>query len=98
MELQSFSGMPGVRAKSLKGPMKRTVRGILAALREHRICCASGCDGSITVYIDDERHYRCHFGRYRGTVDEKTYTTKVAVGRWLVEWMPKLENSDEHDD
>jgi len=90
LNLHTFSGMPDVKKKSLKGPMVGSVSGFLKAIRDHRICSSSGDDGAINVYIADDGTYRCSFCRYLSYLDNQTFTTKAAVQKWLKEWFPKM--------
>ena len=88
-DLHEFSGMPGVRAKKLKGPMVGSPSGAIAALRKHRICSSAGDHGATNVYIDDDGKYRCQFMRFHRTVNEATFTSQADVRAWLKEWMSR---------
>lgn len=91
--LYTFGGMPGVKRKTIKGPMASSVNGFAVALRKHRLCSAAGDHGSVTVYVDDAGGYRCWFQRFHATVDAQTYKTKASVRKWLVEWLPRMSAS-----
>lgn len=89
-----YVGLDGVRGGKLnpRGKhMARTAAGLMAILKKGRICSAAGDNGSVTVWRDDKGQYRCEFSRWLSCVDSQVFTTKAAVLRWLVEWMPKME-------
>lgn len=78
-QLYEFSGMPGVRARRIKGPLVNSISGFMAALGKHRLCSAAGDHGSVTVYRDDDGNYRCWFQRFHSTVDGQIFDTKTRV-------------------
>lgn len=87
-DLHTFSGMPGVKRR-LRGPMAKSPSGFLKALRKHRIVSDAGDHGSVMAYTDDKKQIRAAFLRYHATISEDVFTSKAALRRWLVEWMPK---------
>lgn len=86
--LYTFKGMPGVRAKQLRGPMKSTASGFMTALRKYRYCADAGDFGAVSVYRDDDGNYRCSFQVYMSSKAGGVFKTKREVRDWLVKWLP----------
>jgi hypothetical protein len=93
-QIYTFKGMPGVRAKQLRGPMKSSLTGFLAALRKYRVCSDAGDHGAVLVYRDDDGTYRCSLQAWCVTKAEGTFKTKREVAAWLKRWLPAQRNRE----
>jgi hypothetical protein len=90
--IATFSGMPDVRRKSLKGPIVgNSPNQFMVMLRKYRTVSAAGDHGSAMVYIDDAGQFRCSFHRYGQTIDSPTFKFKKHVKEWLIAWLPHME-------
>jgi hypothetical protein len=88
--LHNYENLYGVASGRLQGPCVGSVTAMLVAFRKHRIVSAAGDHGAISVWIADDKSYRCGFYRYCSPVDEQSFSRKSQVYAWLVEWFPKL--------
>lgn len=89
----TYSGLPGVAAPSLDGPMVGSPSGALAALRSARVCSAAGGDGAITAWIDDKGGYRFEVNRHCARVAGERFTSKAALLRSLKAWWPFMRDA-----
>lgn len=83
-----FHSMTGVRAKRVKGIMAKTVNGFMVGLRTYRAVSDAGDHGSVLVYRDDSGAFRCHFVRWRQSVNEEQFESQAKVRAWLKKWLP----------
>lgn len=89
----TFSGMPGVRRKSLKGPIVgASPNQFMTALRKYRTASAAGDHGSVMVYIDDAKQFRCQFHRWTVVNESEAFKFKTQVKAWLAEWLPHMSD------
>lgn len=83
MDVHSFANLPGVKGQ-LRGPIVRTVTGVMQALREHRICAMASDNGAIEVWRDDAGLFHAHLVRHHVTVKETTAKNRTGLYGWLV--------------
>ena len=84
--LQHLTNTTGTR----EAVFVRSLSGILKALRLHGAATAVGPYGAITVWIDDEKLYRCESMRYLHTLDAQVYGTIGPIERWCKCWLPTI--------
>jgi len=68
----------------------RSARAAIACLRKRRAATAADDYGAINAYDDRDGNYRCQAYRFMQTVDDQTFTSLVAVGRWYAVWLKKI--------
>lgn len=91
--IASFSGMPGVRRKRLRGPIVGySVTEFMAQLRNYRTVSAAGDHGSVMVYRDDAGKFRCAFCRWTQVIDSQTFDFKKQVRQWLANNLPRMKD------
>jgi hypothetical protein len=86
--MPTLTGLPGIRRKHVEAAWARSPSGFLKGLGTQRACTFASDHGSISVWIDDRGKYWCCFCRFRCIVDQNIVSSKAAVRRWLVEWLP----------
>ncbi len=89
--LCTFSGMPGVKRKTLRGPNIRSVYAANSALKKYRIISASGDNGAVNIYKDDDCKWRAVRFRYLSEQDAQTYKTKTEALAWLKTALLKIK-------
>lgn len=85
--------MPGVKRRSLRGPLASSATGFLSALRKHRVCGAAGDHGAVTAWIDDDGKYRATFSRWCQVLEAGTFNTKASLGAWLRHALPRMREA-----
>lgn len=84
-------GLPGVAGGEIDDMSYfSSITDGLKKLTSFRAVTAAGDNGAVTVYKDDEGHYRCMFARHMTNHDETTTPTKSGVRDWLKSWHPKM--------
>lgn len=82
--------LPGVKRKTLRGKLCKSVTAMMVALYRYRLAAAAGDHGSAMVYRDDAGDFRCMYQVRHQTVDAQTVKTRAAATRWLKVWFPKM--------
>jgi hypothetical protein len=88
-EVEFGRGMPGVRAKKLKGLMVRSINGYMAALKSYRAATDAGDHGACSVHRQDDGKYCCMFMVRHFTQEQQVFSSQRQVVAWLKEWHPK---------
>ena len=88
-EVEFGPGLPGVKAKKLKGLMVRSVRGYLVALKTHRVASDAGDHGACSVHRQDDGNYCCMYMVRWSTQEQSVFSSQRQVSAWLKEWHPK---------
>lgn len=87
-----YSGLPGVRARVLRGPYVRSPSAAIRAISDFRVCSMAGDDGAITVWRNDVNVLCAEFSRYLRCVDRVECASKTALRLWLKKWWPLMQN------
>jgi hypothetical protein len=65
-------------------------RGFRGSAGDDLAIVAAGANGSITVWIEDAKLFRCVFHRFQAELDSSAFATIVEVDAWLKQWWPQL--------
>lgn len=88
-ECEFGRGLPGIKAKKLKGLMVNSISGYLAALKKYRIASGAGDHGAVSVHRQDDGKYCCMFMVWCSVREQQVFDSQRAVKAWLREWYPK---------
>jgi hypothetical protein len=88
-----LKGLPDTK-RDKQAVMVRTVSAILSALRDKKGAIGAGDYGSITIWVDDNKHYRCEAMRYYSTQNSTQPKTLKAVAKWARAWLPWCQDGD----
>jgi len=53
---------------------------------------AAGARGAISIWLDNDNHFRCEAMRYLVSVDTQIYSDVNKVEAWAKEWLSKIND------
>jgi hypothetical protein len=75
-----------------------TVSGVLRAFRRKKAAVAAGDFGSITIWIDDNKCYRCEAQQFYAIHNSTQSKTLKEVVAWAKKWLPWCQTGELHHD
>lgn len=85
-----LSGLSGTKKKSIPCEFFRSASRALAILRKGIAATAANDNGSLNVWRDDERKYRCEAHRHYESLGLEIFNTQKEVAHWIKTWLPKI--------